>query len=306
MELRQVRYFAAIARTGSFGIASDDLHVAKSALSTQVKTLEDELGVQLLVRGGGRRDVRLTAAGEAFFEEAVTILRAVDAATDRVRALADVASGTCRAVVQRGWETWSGWSVILTEFRRRHPGLVVKLSQGNSYDAMLETVANAEADIAVLGITDLTTLGAAGVDVEILHSEPVLLVLPPDHRLAGQDDVAFDELREESWLLPPIEHEAVAAATRPLGFEPRLDVEALTQEMARALVLAGEGIAIATVSEAGYFAPAPTVGLTGPALTMSVAVAYRSTHSGASARVMRDYLREVFAAAAATPELSMS
>src|SRR5262245_47093492 len=78
MELRQLKYFVAIARHGSFSAAALHIGVAQPALSTQIAHLEDELGQALFARHA--RGVRLTAAGETFHDHAVAILQRVDAA----------------------------------------------------------------------------------------------------------------------------------------------------------------------------------------------------------------------------------
>lgn len=83
MELRHLRYFAAVAAHGSFSRAAQNLHLTQPALSRQVKDLEDELGVPLLVRGVNA--VTLTEAGELFYEEARDLLARADQAIQRVR-----------------------------------------------------------------------------------------------------------------------------------------------------------------------------------------------------------------------------
>ena len=83
MELRHLRYFAAVAAHGSFNRAAKNLHLTQPALSRQVKDLEDELGVPLFVRG--KNAVTLTAAGELFYEEARDLLARADQAIQRVR-----------------------------------------------------------------------------------------------------------------------------------------------------------------------------------------------------------------------------
>jgi len=83
MELRHLRYFAAVAAHGSFSRAARNLHLTQPALSRQVRDLEDEIGVPLLVRGTNA--VTLTEAGEVFYEEARDLLARADQAIQRVR-----------------------------------------------------------------------------------------------------------------------------------------------------------------------------------------------------------------------------
>ncbi len=83
MELRHLRYFAAVAAHGSFSRAANQLHLTQPALSRQVKSLEDEIGVALIVRG--QNTISLTSAGEDFYEEAKDILARVDVAVRRIK-----------------------------------------------------------------------------------------------------------------------------------------------------------------------------------------------------------------------------
>src|SRR5258708_31447869 len=83
MELRHLRYFVAVAAHGSFNRAAEALHLTQPALSRQVKDLEDELGMPLLVRG--QNAVKLTEAGDLFYEEAREVLARADEAVQRVR-----------------------------------------------------------------------------------------------------------------------------------------------------------------------------------------------------------------------------
>ena len=90
MELRQLRYFAAVAAHGSFSRAAKELHLTQPAVSRQVLNLEEELGSALLRRTNNA--VTLTAAGEQFYEEARDLLTRADQAIRRVRAQASSAT----------------------------------------------------------------------------------------------------------------------------------------------------------------------------------------------------------------------
>ena len=93
MELRHLRYFAAVAAHGSFSRAAHNLHLTQPALSRQVKDLEDELGVPLLVRGTNA--ITLTEAGEIFYEEARDLLARADQARDLGgQDILEIAAGT--------------------------------------------------------------------------------------------------------------------------------------------------------------------------------------------------------------------
>jgi LysR family transcriptional regulator, transcription activator of glutamate synthase operon len=292
MELRQVQYFLGVAQAGTFGRAADDLHVAKSALSKQIKLLEDELGAELLHRGGGRREVELTEAGEAFLTEAVTIVEAMDQGRERVRGLSGTTRGRVNVVIAQGWDAWPGWAEMIAEFRRRHPALVTTITQTDSVEAIVGAVASGAADLGVAA--DSAVPEAPGVAIDVLHSEPLHIAVAPGHALAGRDRVALAELRDESWLLPPIEHSIVTRVAEDAGFAPRVEGAGPTPALVRSLVLDGAGICVLGRSETGFYAPAATLELVEPEVTISVFSAYRRAYRTPSTRAARDFLRECF------------
>jgi len=295
VEIRQIEYFLGVVRAGSFGKAADELHVAKSALSRQVKLLETELGAELLIRTPGQ-ELKLTPAGEAFMAEAVEIVSAVDQARASVSALAGAANGKVDVVVGQGWDTNPAWMYLVTEFRKANPGLLVNVTEGRTTGAMLELVASREVDVAITAVAEVPEV--SGLTIDVLFTEPTVVALPPDHRLAGKDTVKLDQLHDESWLLPPFAREFMEEAGASVGFEPRIELGVASFTMARSLVLAGEGVAILAESEREFYRPAPTVGLT-PTIPASTLIAYRSGNRNAGVRVARDFLKAQFDAFAA-------
>jgi LysR family transcriptional regulator, transcription activator of glutamate synthase operon len=295
VEIRQVEYFLGVVRAGSFGKAADELHVAKSALSRQVKLLETELGAELLIRTPGQ-ELRLTPAGEAFKEEAVEIVAAVGQAQASVASIAGSAGGQADVVVGHGWEASPIWMYLMTEFKRAHPGVVLNVSEGPTSAAMLELVRSREVDFALATVSEVPEV--PGLTMDVLRTEAVVVALPPDHRLAGRDGVKLEELREESWLLPPMAREFMSEVGASLGFEPRIDFGVASVTMARSLVLAGEGVAILNESDRRFYRPAPVVALT-PTLPSTTVIAYRSRDRKAAARVAREFLQAQFEALAA-------
>lgn len=308
MELRQVRAFVEVARIGSFARAAESLHLGRSALSKQIRLLETELDAPLFVRGGGRREAQLTAAGEAFLPEAVTIVKAVDQGVEQVRNVSGDGRGRghVNVVVAHGWETWPDWELLVTAFRQTHPDVTMAISSAGSIAGMLNAIASGASDLAVVGYVDRP--GAPGVLVEDLHTEPLVIMLPPGHRLVGAASVGMDELRDERWLLMPIERDMITALAAPHGYVPRCDVALTNPALLRPLLLSGEGIAPLTRSEAPFHDPAPFVPLA-PTVDASVGIAYRRGYRPAGTRAARDFLRQALAAmpapddAVAAPQL---
>ena len=124
MELRHLRYFSAVAESGSFTAAARRLHVAQSSLSEQIADLENELGGSLLDRSG--RQIRLTAMGTVFLAEARKTLEAADRAVEVTRSSMRGESGT----LSIGFFLWGAGGFfprIIREYRRRYPGIRLTL-----------------------------------------------------------------------------------------------------------------------------------------------------------------------------------
>jgi DNA-binding transcriptional LysR family regulator len=124
VELRHLRYFVAVAENAGFTAAARQVRVSQQVLSTQVRQLEDELGVELLRRGS--RGVSLTAAGVAFLESARSVLAGLDRGVAAARNAALARNGT----VTVGLQAATGGALrtaVLAAFAQACPGVVVKL-----------------------------------------------------------------------------------------------------------------------------------------------------------------------------------
>lgn len=192
MELRHLRYFVAVAETGSFTTAAGSrLHTAQPSLSRQIRDLENEVGVRLLTRHA--RGVELTAAGRAFLDHARLALAQVNAATEAARRTAEPSKTTLAVGFLTGVEI--DWLPgVMRVLRDRLPTINVTVSSGYSPDL---------ADAVVRGRLDLAFMRAesnTGLVYRIVTTEPLVAVMPSDHRLASCDAVGPEELTGESIL----------------------------------------------------------------------------------------------------------
>jgi DNA-binding transcriptional LysR family regulator len=254
VELRQLRYFDAVARHGGFTRAARQLLVAQPAVSAQIRRLEKELGAELLVRT--TRSVELTQAGRVFLDHVRRVLAELESAGSDLDALAGLARGTLRI----GATPLLGpidLPATIVECRRRLPGLRVTLRTGLIAELVAE-LENAELD-AVLGpIHDDLPATLTGA---VLAPERLVLAVPPGHRLAGSTrrqalaafrDEPFVCLRTGSGL-----HTILTDAAAAAGFTPLVDFETDTPAGVRALVSAGLGVALLAGSVAQ--APGPPI-----------------------------------------------
>ena len=189
MELRQLRYFVAIAEERSFTRAAERLWIAQPGLSTQMRRLEDDLGVQLLERHS--RGVDLTQAGELFLERARVALAATDAAAATGRDLQAGVIGSLRLGIAGG-PAWPLTSDLLQHFSRERSGVEVSVLQGYS-EALWRDLRDGRLD-ALIAPSGSTTAGMHSLD---LGAADWVVLIGTGHPLAGVGRVAGWELDGE-------------------------------------------------------------------------------------------------------------
>jgi DNA-binding transcriptional LysR family regulator len=196
VELRQLRYFVAVAEELHFGRAAERLHMSQSPLSRAIRELERELGFVLFVRT--TRRVELTAAGSALLERARLALAEVDLAVDDARRAARSEPGVLAvgyAPFSRSLVSRVGEAVAV-----ERPGLRVRLEEGVAQE-LVGRVATHELAAAVA----LELPAAArrrGVRIDPLRDEPLLAALPATHRYAEAEAIPIGAFAAEHVLLP--------------------------------------------------------------------------------------------------------
>ena len=242
MELRHLRYFSAVAEVGSFSAAARGLHVSQSSVSEQIADLEDELGGLLLDRSG--RQVRLTALGAVFLEEARKTLAAAERAVEVTRGSLRGETGT----LSIGFFLWGAGGFfprIIREFRRSHPGIRLSLFD---MQPVLQVQALEEGRLDV-GLTRPPEPAVEHLFAhELLFRDPIMVVMRPDHPLAGR------ELRLEDLAGQPLVcadrrsnqplSDAIAAAFAVRNLPHTVANTSGTWAGVLTLVEAGEGIAL--------------------------------------------------------------
>jgi DNA-binding transcriptional LysR family regulator len=246
MELRHLRYFVAIAEERSFTRAAERLWVAQPGLSTQIRRLESELGVQLFERH--TRGVDLTEAGELFLERARAALAAADAARSTGQDLAEGLVGTVRLGIVTG-AGWPGTSPLLGHFGRERPA--VELTVVDSYGGtLLRDLRDGRLDAMIAP----SEFGSADLPRVRLGRERWLVLAGPGHRLAGSGPVEAPELEGQRFVV--IGHRdgagydrLVADTLGALGVTAALERGGPGPAMLAA-VAAGEALALTTTPDA--------------------------------------------------------
>ncbi|NPT55953.1 LysR family transcriptional regulator [Paraburkholderia sp. 5N] len=241
MDLRRLRYFTAVAEELHFGRAAQRMHVVQSAVSHQVKLLEEELGFSLLERS--RHNVRLTVPGEIFLPEARDLLRRADEAMRRARASADGTVGRL-AIGFVDNVLWSILPPILRDFRQRWPQVELTLHPLDR-SAQIEAIRTSVIDI---GIMPSPSPGHALKSAE-LAAGPLMAAIPEGHPLAVRSTLSIVELASEPFVLFPRRMnsrilEIIVACCASVGFAPRVVQEAEQLHTLLALVSAGLGVTL--------------------------------------------------------------
>ena len=193
MELRHLRYFVAIAEERSFTRAAERLWVAQPGLSTQIRRLESELGVQLFERH--TRGVDLTDAGELFLERARAALAAADAARSTGHDLEDGLVGSVRLGIVTG-AGWPGAAALLGHFGRERPAVELTV-----VEAYAGTLLRDLRDGRLEAMIAPSVFGSAELPRVRLGREPWFVLAGPGHRLAGSGPVAAGELEGQRFVV---------------------------------------------------------------------------------------------------------
>ena len=253
MDLRQLEYFAAVARHRNFTRAAGELYVTQPALSQQVRRLERELGLELLNRTSA--GVELTPAGQELLTRAEAILADVG----RARAAMDEHAGVTRGFVRLAAAPGEllRLPAELAAFHQAHPGVRIALRHG-SHREVLEALRRGGADLALLALAGEGELG--GLDAQPLRDEPLRLIAAPGEALA--DVVPVAELSTRPLILAErgtALREAVTAACQDAGFSPVPPFE--VGDPATARFLAHSGLGVSVVPASWLEAPGPEVAI---------------------------------------------
>jgi LysR family hydrogen peroxide-inducible transcriptional activator len=251
LEIHQLRYFVAVAETGSFTQAAERVGVTQPTLSEQIMRLESRqhgIGQRLFDRLG--RKIVLTEAGHRLLQHAQRILAAVQEAE---RALHDIGE---QGVLHIGAIPTVAPFVlpkVLARFRKEHRLIQVHLIEDVT-ERLLAALHRGELDIAIMALPQRHEQ----LHVEPLKSEPLVAALPQKHRLAQRETIRWADLKDEPFILLHEIHclgEQVLSLCRREGMEPRVVCQGEQIVTLLQLVAAGLGVTIvpemAAVSEWG-------------------------------------------------------
>lgn len=241
MELRQLKYFIAVAKTLNFSEAARRLYITQGTLSQQIRQLESELGSQLFERTS--RNVSLTEAGEELLPYALETIAASQACMTKMNDLKGALAGTLRigAVM-----TFKGMlTKAVRSFTREHPGVNLDI-QFATAEELQEMLKNKEIDMA---LAYRSVIEDEDVESEVLFQTSLHVVMRKDHPLADEGKLSMEQLKGRGVIIPGKGLQARRSFDRFMGIDTRrltIKVETNDPDMAMDLVQGSKLLAISS------------------------------------------------------------
>jgi LysR family hca operon transcriptional activator len=290
MELRHLRYFVAVVEEGSLTTAAERrLHTSQPSLSRQIRDLEYQVGAELLSRSV--HGVELTAAGKVFLDHARLALAQVDAAVEAARRAARPARKSFAIGFQTGHEMkWlpQAMHVLHDELKNIH----VTISSDYSPD-LAEALARGRLDVAFLRVEP-----AFDLCYEVVDHEPLIVLMPSDHRLTSREEIHPREFVGEIFIGGSNKASVLRAVTeaylRRCGLDIKLDHGVDNMAMVMSLVASTRGLALMP-AYAKNLLPWSVVSrpLEGEAPTIDLAVGYSKANTSPILKLFLSRLQEL-------------
>ena len=241
IDVRQLRYFKAVAEALHFGRAAQQIHIAQPALSRQIQQLEKDLGVLLLRRN--QRRLELTPAGALLLGRANRILDEIAKAMIDVQRLHRGEFGLLTVGFIHSATYWL-LPAILQRFREIYPDVQFDLHEMSSSE-QLAALPRGEIDVGILR----PPVGNPDLRVRTILEERLVLALPAQHRFAHKEKAALEDVAAEPFVLvsrqgSPYMHSRILSMCEARGFSPRVVQTAAQLHTIIGLVGAGMGVAV--------------------------------------------------------------
>jgi LysR family hca operon transcriptional activator len=293
MELRHLRYFVAVAEAGSVTVAAArELHTSQPSLSRQIRDLEDEVGARLLTRRA--RGIELTPAGRAFLDHARSVLSQVEAATEAARRAAHPAKPCFSMGFLTGHELrWMPEALRI--LRDELPNIDVMIS--SQYSPLLaDGLSKGKIDAAFLR----RERGSPDLAFRVLVKEPLMVVLPSNHRLAGLKTIRPQDLVGETFVTvsrtAPVLRGVIDNYLKQSGIKITPAHEADHVTMGMSLIASTGGIGLLPAYAQNFLFPSVTSRpLKGDTPTVDLVLGYRKSNQSPILKLLLSRLDELVA-----------
>lgn len=238
MDIKQLTYFITIAEEGTITQAANKLHMAQPPLSTQLKLLEDELGVKLIERGA--RKIKLTDAGKILYQRAKHILEIKTSTEKEIEEFRKGIQGTLRL----GTISSSG-SVLLSkriiDFNKKYPNIKFEIHEGNTY----ELIEKLNSGIIEVGIVR-TPFNSKNCECLFLEAEPMVAVMNENYNFEiTRDEILLEDLKDIPLIIYRRFEKILLGEFQNIGIEP--DVFCINDDARTTILWARAGLGIGIV-----------------------------------------------------------
>lgn len=242
MNFRALQYFVKLAELKHFSKAANACFVSQPTLSTQIRKLEEELGVSLVERAP--RKIMLTPIGEDIAHRAHFILRDIEHIKDAARRSKDPATGTIKLGI---FPTLAPYFLphVIPLIRQRYPELRMQLTEEKT-EVILNMLDQGRLDAGLLALP----VEEQGMEIESLFVEPFVAAMPASHPLSDKTTIELKDLEGEELLLLEEGHcmrQHALAVCALAGAHERLDFHATSMETLRQMVAANAGVTLMPV-----------------------------------------------------------
>jgi DNA-binding transcriptional LysR family regulator len=243
VELRHLKHFIVVAEELNFTRAAERVHIVQSALSTSIRTLEEELKARLFVRT--TKQVQLSPAGRAFLEKAREVMRVIDSGRDAVADIEGLRRGSLSIGTVHSLPAFLDLPSLISRYHAVRPGIEVRLRQGDAL-GLIEQLRMGRLDLAFLPLLDAPDDIVTG----IIACEDLVAITPVSHPLVGRTGASLRDLVEYSfvdfesgWGTRPLIDRAFGQA----GLTRRTDFD--VTDLETIIDLVGQGLGIALLPE---------------------------------------------------------
>ncbi len=293
MELRHLRYFVAVAETKSLTLAAKEkLHTSQPSLSRQIRDLEEEVGAQLMMRTV--RGVELTPSGRAFLDHARAVLSQVDAAGEAARRVAHPAKPCFTMGFLTGHElTWMPEALRI--LRDELPNIDVMISSHSS-PLLADGISKGKIDAAFLR----REKAVPGLAFRLLVKEPLMVILPIDHRLAALKTISPSDLVGETFVTvsntAPVLRKIIDNYLKRSGVNITPAHEADHVTMGMSLIVSAHGVGLLPAYAQNFlFSSVTSRPLKGVAPTVDLVLGYKKSNQSPILKLFLSRLDELVA-----------
>lgn len=287
MELRQLKYFAAVCETLHYGRAAEKLHIAEQPLSFQIKKLEDELGYKLFERT--TRTVSITPAGRALLSKLTDAFRALDQGVEQGRRIAEGKNARVR-IAYNSMTINTVIPHIIRQFKEEHPDIDIILTERNSPE--LETsVMKEEADVGIIAVY---WEEFEGLSHKIIFEEDSVAAISKSWEMSKRKIHSLSDLKDQPFVTYSREtrrksFDSFNAVCHMSGFAPKIVQEAESDIAVLGLVASGLGVALVPDGYRNFFSNAISYHvLKNPRVVLKIALIWKESNLSESARNLID------------------